>query len=62
MMRTNINIDKNLIRECQELTQLKTKKEIVDSALKEFIKLCKRKKILDLEGKIEWEGNLTNYC
>ncbi len=61
-MRTNINIDKNLIRECQELTQLKTKKEIVDSALKEFIKLCKRKKILDLEGKIEWEGNLTNYC
>jgi len=57
-MRTNINIDEKLIRECRELTQLKTKKEIVESALKEFIKLVKRKKILELEGKIEWEGNL----
>jgi len=57
-MRTNINIDEDLIRECRELTHLKTKKEIVDSALKEFIKLCKRKKTLELEGKIEWEGNL----
>lgn len=61
-MRTDINIDEDLIRECRELTHLKTKKEIVDSALKEFIRLCKRKKILDLEGKIEWEGNLANHC
>ena len=57
-MRTTINIDENLIRECRELTQLKTNKEIVESALQEFIKLCKRKKILELEGKIDWEGNL----
>ena len=57
-MRMKIDIDEDLIRECRELTHLKTKKEIVDSALKEFIKLCKRKKILELEGKIEWEGNL----
>ena len=57
-MRTNVYLDENLIRECRELTQLKTKKEIIDSALKEFIKLCKRRKMLELEGKIEWEGNL----
>jgi Arc/MetJ family transcription regulator len=57
-MRTNVYIDENLIGECRELTQLKTKKEIIDSALKEFIKLCKRRKMLELEGKIEWEGSL----
>jgi len=57
-MRTNVYVDENLILECRELTQLKTKKEIIDSALKEFIKLCKRRKMLELEGKIEWEGNL----
>lgn len=57
-MRTNVYVDEDLIRECRELTQLKTKKEIIDSALKEFIKLCKRRKMLELEGKIEWEGSL----
>jgi Arc/MetJ family transcription regulator len=57
-MRTNVYVDESLIRECRKLTQLKTKKEIIDSALKEFIKLCKRRKMLELEGKIEWEGNL----
>jgi len=57
-MRTNVYVDEELIHECRELTQLKTKKEIIDSALKEFIKLCKRKKMLELEGKIQWEGNL----
>lgn len=57
-MRTNVYVDEELIQECRELTQLKTKKEIIDSALKEFIKLCKRRKMLELEGKIEWEGNL----
>jgi Arc/MetJ family transcription regulator len=57
-MRTNVYVDEELIQECQELTQLKTKREIIDSALKEFIKLCKRRKMLELEGKIDWEGNL----
>jgi Arc/MetJ family transcription regulator len=38
-MRTNVYVDEELIQECQELTQLKTKREIIDSALKEFIKL-----------------------
>lgn len=57
-MRTNVYVDEELIQECRDLTQLKTKKEIIDSALKEFIKLCKRRKMLELEGKIQWEGNL----
>jgi Arc/MetJ family transcription regulator len=57
-MRTNVYVDEKLIRECRDLTQLKTKKEIINSALKEFVKLCKRRKMLELEGKIEWEGNL----
>ena len=57
-MRTNVYVDEELIQECRDLTQLKTKKEIIASALKEFIKLCKRRKMLELEGKIQWEGNL----
>jgi len=57
-MRTNIYIEEELIRECRKLSHLKTKKEIVNSALKEYVRLLKRKKMLEFEGKVQWEGNL----
>jgi Arc/MetJ family transcription regulator len=57
-MRTNIYIDDHLIQDCKKLSNLKTKREIVNSALKEYVKLLKRKKILEYEGKVRWEGNL----
>jgi len=57
-MRTNIYLEEELIRECQKLSHLKTKKEIVNSALKEYVRFLKRRKMLEFEGKIEWEGNL----
>jgi len=51
-------VNDKLIQECKELTSLKTKKDVINSALKEYVKLCKRRKMLDLKGKIEWEGSL----
>ena len=57
-MRTNIYLEEELIRECRKLSDLKTKREIVNSALKEYVRLLKRKKMLEYEGKVEWEGNL----
>jgi Arc/MetJ family transcription regulator len=50
MMRTNINIDDYLIDECRRLSSLKNKKEIVDAALREFIKSLKRRRMLLMEG------------
>jgi Arc/MetJ family transcription regulator len=57
-MRTNIFIEDELIKECRRLTDLKSKKEIVNSALREYVRLLKRRKMLDFEGKVKWEGNL----
>jgi Arc/MetJ family transcription regulator len=57
-MRTNINIDDHLIDKCRRLSSLKNKKESVDTALREFIKSLKRRRMLLMEGKVEWEGNL----
>ncbi|MDQ3022173.1 MAG: type II toxin-antitoxin system VapB family antitoxin [Bacteroidota bacterium] len=57
-MRTNIEIDNKLIREAKRISKVKTKKEIVDIALKNYIKTHQRKKILEQFGKIRWEGNL----
>jgi len=57
-MRTNIVIDDKLIEEGLEYTSFKTKKELVNYALKELVDRIKRKAILELEGKLHWEGDL----
>jgi Arc/MetJ family transcription regulator len=56
-MRTNLDIDDKLLNSAMSITHIKTKKGIVEYALKELI-AQKRKSILDLKGKIKWEGNL----
>lgn len=57
-MRTNIEIDNKLIKEAKKISKAKTKKEVVDIALRSYIKAKQRKKILELFGKVKWEGNL----
>lgn len=58
--RTNIEIDTELIKEAMKLTELKTIKDVVHHSLRELIKLKKRKKILKLKGKVNWEGDLND--
>lgn len=58
MSRTNIEVNDKLIAEGFKLTHLKTKKDLVNLALEELVKKMKRRKILGLEGKVKWEGNL----
>lgn len=57
-MRTNIDIDDKLLEDAIKWTGFKSKKETVNHALEELIKLEKRKKLLSLRGKVKWEGNL----
>ena len=58
MHRTNVELDEKLIREGMRLFKKKTKKELIHFALTELIRREKAKGILDLEGKIHWEGDL----
>jgi Arc/MetJ family transcription regulator len=58
-MRTNIEIDDQLMETAQRLSKIKTKKEVVEQALESFIKELQRKDMLDLRGKVIWEGNLN---
>jgi Arc/MetJ family transcription regulator len=62
-MRTNIEIDDDLIREALRVSGLKTKRAGVEAGLKALvrlnrIRLNRQKKILNLAGKVHWEGNL----
>lgn len=54
-MRTNIVIDESLIKEALKLSGLKTKKEVVNLALKEFVESRKRKNLMELKGKIQFD-------
>jgi Arc/MetJ family transcription regulator len=57
-MRTNIVLNDDLVKEGFELTEAKTKRELVDLALRELVQRRRRMDILTLAGKVEWEGDL----
>ena len=57
-MRTNIVIDDEVMAEVQRLTGVRTKREAVDLALRELVARHRRLGILDLRGKVHWEGDL----
>jgi Arc/MetJ family transcription regulator len=57
-MKTHIDIDSTLLAEAHELSELKTNKEIVNTALEMYVNYLKRQQMLKLFGKVTWEGNL----
>lgn len=58
VMRTNIVIDDELMAEVLEKTGFKTKREAVEEGLKLLLRLKNQEKILELRGKVHWEGDL----
>lgn len=57
-VRTNIEIDDEVMREAQRLLGTRTKRETVDTALRELVARQRRIGILELRGKVRWEGDL----
>jgi Arc/MetJ family transcription regulator len=57
-MRTNIVIDDDLMNEAMALSQLKTKKEVVETGLKLLVQMKKQDRIKRLRGKLKWVGDL----
>jgi Arc/MetJ family transcription regulator len=52
-MRTNIDLDDTLVDEAMKVSGAKTKKEVVDLALRALIKSRVKKDLLDLVGQID---------
>jgi Arc/MetJ family transcription regulator len=51
-------LDEKVIAKAKRLTGLSTQKEIVDYALRELVRRLNISKILELEGSIDWDGDL----
>ncbi len=56
-MRTNIVIDDELLNEAFSVSSAKTKKDLIHEALKEFIRLKKRKDLTELAGAVRFHKN-----
>jgi Arc/MetJ family transcription regulator len=57
-MRTNIVLDAELVERAQQLTGIKTKRALVDEALRTLIRVHEQTAIRALRGKLRWEGDL----
>jgi Arc/MetJ family transcription regulator len=57
-MRTNIDIDDQLLRRAMKATGTTTKKAAVEAALRKAVQLKQQERIKRWFGKIQWEGNL----
>ncbi|RIH86991.1 Bacterial antitoxin of type II TA system, VapB [Calidithermus terrae] len=54
-MATNLEIDADLMREALELGRHRTKRAVVEEALREYVMRRKQLKITELFGTIEYE-------
>ncbi len=54
-MPTNLEIDDDLIAQATALGKHRTKREAVNEALREYVARRKRRRILDVFGKAEWD-------
>ena len=58
MVRTNIVLDEALVSEAQALTGLKTKKAVIEEALRVLTRLKRQEQVRALRGRLHWEGDL----
>jgi len=57
----SIVLDEKLIKKCLQATGLKTKRAVIDHALRELLRHARQKKISELKGTIHWEGELVAF-
>lgn len=58
LMRTNIDIDDELLEAARDVAGTTTKKATVEVALRELVRRRDRRATLDLRGDVVWEGDL----
>ncbi len=59
-MRTTLNIDDEALQAAMTLAGGRTKTEVINEALRRFVRAKKRLQLLELKGQAEWEGDLDD--
>ncbi|MFA5907913.1 MAG: type II toxin-antitoxin system VapB family antitoxin [Vicinamibacterales bacterium] len=58
-MRTNIDIDDELMRQAMRSSEATTKRGVVEEALRLLIQTRSQGRVRRLRGKVAWEGDLN---
>jgi Arc/MetJ family transcription regulator len=58
-MRTNIEIDDQLVSKAMRSSGTRTKKAVVEAALQLLVKTHSQTAIRRLRGKVQWDGDLN---
>ena len=58
-MRTNIHLNEKLVGRAMKLSHARSKREVIEWALGNYVKYLQRLKMLGMFGKVEWEGDLN---
>ena len=58
-MRTNIDIDDNLMREAMRASGATTKRAVVEQGLRMLIDIRGQRAVRHLRGKVKWTGDLN---
>jgi Arc/MetJ family transcription regulator len=58
-MRTNIEIDDQLVSKAMRSSGARTKKAVVEAGLRLLVKTHSQTAIRRLRGKVQWEGDLN---
>jgi len=53
-----LNIDDEALEAAMELAGSRTKTEVINEALRRFVRAKRRRELLELRGKVEWEGDV----
>jgi Arc/MetJ family transcription regulator len=59
-MRTNIEIDDRLMRQAMRTSGARTKRAVVEEALRLLIQTRDQSSIRRLRGEVNWEGDLNS--
>ena len=58
--RTNVVLDEELVEAGLEITGLKSRRALIDYALRELLRRESQRKIFEHKGKVHWEGDLSS--
>lgn len=61
MGHITIELDDELVEECQKATGIKSLSALIEYAMRELLRPHRQKKILELKGAIEWHGDLETW-
>jgi Arc/MetJ family transcription regulator len=57
-MRTTLNIDEKVLAGAMKVASGRTKTAVINEALRDYARRLSLRRLLKLEGKLKWEGDL----